>query len=107
MIIIKYLVPEKGWFEKQFKSTGKGQNQSVKFLQDLHSERKKHPWYYELKNIEAIKAKLDDRNLGRRTKKRFELETQLRIKENDRNELLELLGITGPPPLIKVDISHK
>lgn len=86
---------------KEFSDTIKGNRESIKFVQKLRDERVKHPWYYNLKAIEVCKAKLSDYKLGRKTKKRFQLEVELKILERQRADYLEILEIQTPPdPLV-------
>jgi hypothetical protein len=105
MIHIKYTV-EGETKEVQFPNNRKGNSDSVKFLQKLADEQKKHAWYFRLAKIEDIEAKLKDYRLGRKTKKRFNLEVELKFQKQERKEHLEICEVTAPPGLMKIEVTH-
>lgn len=93
--------------EHLFPKTKKGNQQSVKFLEQLAKERASHPWYYKLKKIELLKRKLSDKKLGAVAKKRYQLESELLREEADRKETLYVCDVDCPPPFLKVEIINK
>ncbi len=88
-----------------FSRTKAGQSKSIRFIQQLHDERKKHGWYFNLEKIKRLRGKLDDRKLGQRTKKRYGLESELLKAERERNEFLQKNGITAAPGTLVININ--
>jgi hypothetical protein len=91
--------------EKCFSKTVKGNRESIKFLESLAKERFSHPWYYKLTKIKNIENKLAARKIGTKSKKRYQLESELIREKKDRDEHLEILDIQGPPDLLKIEIT--
>jgi hypothetical protein len=88
---------------KQFPETPKGNNASVKYIQQLYSERKNYPWYHRLKQIELLEEKLK----FKAGKKKVELEAELYREKKEREEHLQICEVNSPPPLIKLSIYRK
>lgn len=105
MISICYETPTDFGF-KDFPNTAKGNREALKLITDLHEERKKHVWYFNLPKIKTVKDKLDNKKLGTRTKKRYQLESELRTLTEERNKVLKEAGVTEAPKTITISISQ-
>lgn len=103
MLVVRYTVDGETQ-TLEFPENRKGNAASIKFIQELHSARKQHPWYFKLDKIKNLKDKLGKLKCSR-SKRKYALESELQREEKDRKEHLEICGITCPPPLLTVEIS--
>jgi hypothetical protein len=87
-----------------FPPTVKGNRESVKYIEQLHENKKNQPWYFLLDKIVKIQSKLDDHYLGLRTKKRLSLEADLKILQREREDYLKIQDIAKAPPVDKIQI---
>lgn len=93
-----------GCHENQFPETKKGNSDSIKFIQSLFKERTNDPYFYRLAKIKTLKIKFD-KIKHKRTKGRYQLESELLHEEKSRKELLEMLGVPDQMPVtIKIEI---
>jgi hypothetical protein len=83
-----------------FPNNVKGNRESLKFLETLRNERLNHGWYYNLKKIEKLEYKVK----WSQGKTKIKLEVELNALKKDREDLLNILGIDGPPPQLKIEI---
>jgi hypothetical protein len=96
--MIKVVYSENGQtVSKEFPDSRKGNRESLKFLQGLRESRINHPWYYKLTKIESLKLRLKYCRSGSGSKTRIQFEVELKQEEQDRNELLEMCDVSGPP----------
>lgn len=88
-----------------FPDNRKGNSDSIKFIAELHRQRKGHPYFFALDKIKTIETKLKDYRLGRKTKKRFQLEVDLRYFQEERAKVLSSTNTPDQlPPAIKLSI---
>ena len=92
---------------KEFPNTTKGNRDSIQYIKGLYEERKKHPWFFNMEKIKRVKDKLDDNRLGRKTKKRYQLESELNRLNEERTKLLNDTGTTEKPKEIIISITHQ
>jgi hypothetical protein len=89
---------------KEFPRTKSGHAQSRKFLESVYEKRKNDPWFYNLKAIEKIETKLNDWQFRTNSKAGIRLKVELEQLKKQRDEALQMLGITSAPDTIKVEI---
>jgi hypothetical protein len=104
MLIVKYQ-SEQCSGEKNFPSTVKGEREALKFCTELRDKRLNHPWFYKLKEVEKLELKF--KACSNKSKKKLQLEIDLKYAEQDRKETLEILGIDAPPKMLTVEIFRK
>lgn len=105
MLNVQYTVEEVTKCES-FPCSRNGESKALKFIEKLYAERKQHAYYYHLAKIKAIETKLESHKIGRKSKERYRLESELFRLSTERKELLEILDIHNPPPPINVQISR-
>jgi hypothetical protein len=88
----------------EFPKTAKGNKESIKYIQALHTLRKNDPWYYLLDKIEPKEREMKDKGFRYNRTKKEQLERTINDLWKEREEYLDMQGITEAPPVIKLEI---
>jgi hypothetical protein len=97
MIVVELYIEGKVT-EAKFPDTRQGSNASIKFVQIIAEQRKRHPFFYKQKLIEALKGKIGDYPAYSRSEVKERLQQELQSAINDRKELLEMCDCLDTPP---------
>lgn len=90
---------------KHFARTAGGDRSAEKFIQMLYDARKKEAWYFHHRKIDYLKTQLKKYSINARSKVVIRLRGELESLEQDRQELLDILGINYAPQLIQIQIT--
>lgn len=90
---------------RTFQKTIKGAKESEKYIKALHEERLVHAWYWRLDKIRSLKSIIRFYRSGSRSKALTKLNGQIERLEAERQDLLDMLGITEEPAKIKLEIT--
>jgi hypothetical protein len=102
MLVVDYTINGKT-VSKEFPETARGSSASIKYIQQLYADRKNHPWYYRLKQIESLEYRFESTS----GKKKMQIKSELFREKKEREEHLHLCEVDSPPQLIELHIYRR